>query len=111
MRSNSFKPSLTRSALVASVLLLASAASFAQTSPQQINLSAGPSTLTLPDGSVVPMWGYFCGTAVAASAASCAALNPHAPAATLTSPAGWSPVVITVPYTADPGTRGANIDR
>jgi hypothetical protein len=109
MRSNSFKPSLTRSALAASVLLLASAASFAQTTPQQVNLTAAPTSVTLPDGSVVPMWGYFCGTAATGSTATCAALNPHAPTAATptvpaswpltTPPAGWSPVVITVPYT------------
>src|SRR5438309_838441 len=46
------------------------------------------------------MWGYTCGTAAAGSTATCANLNPAAPAATTTAPAGWSPVVITVPYVA-----------
>jgi len=95
-----FKAALIKSGLAASVLLLASGASYAQTLPQQVNLTAAPTTVAMPDGSVVPMWGYNCGTAVVGSTAACAALNPHAPAATLTTPAGWSPVVITVPYTS-----------
>jgi hypothetical protein len=101
MRSNSFKSSLAPSALAASVLLLASGASFAQTAPQQINLTAAPTTDTLPDGSVVPMWGYSCGTAVALSTATCKALNPAVAGAAAGSAlaASWSPVVITIPYT------------
>ena len=101
MRSNSFKSPLVRSTLAASVLLLASGASFAQTAPQQINLTAAPTTDTLPDGSVVPMWGYSCGTAVALSTATCQALNPAVAGAAAGSAlaASWSPVVITIPYT------------
>jgi hypothetical protein len=56
---------------------------------QPINLTAGPTQITMPDGSTVPMWGYSCGAAVTGSTATCAALNP--------APTGWSPVVITVP--------------
>src|SRR2546430_10039854 len=98
MRSNNYKSVLKHAGLAASVLLLASGAAFAQ---QQINLTAGPTSLTLPDGSVVPMWGYTCdATQVTGSTATCRALNPNAPAATATTPAGWSPVVITVPYVA-----------
>ncbi|HKV81700.1 MAG TPA: choice-of-anchor D domain-containing protein [Candidatus Sulfotelmatobacter sp.] len=70
------------------VLLLGATLAVAQ---QQVNLTAGPTTLTMPDGSIVPMWGYSCGTAVAGSTATCAALNTHAPVG------AWSPVVITVP--------------
>src|SRR3984893_4962925 len=101
MRSNSFKSPLVRSTLAASVLLLASGASFAQTAPQQINLTAAPTTDTLPDGSVVPMWGYSCGTAVALSTATCKALDPAVAGAAAGSAlaASWSPVVITIPYT------------
>jgi Abnormal spindle-like microcephaly-assoc'd, ASPM-SPD-2-Hydin len=102
MRSNIFKAALIKSGLAASVLLLAGSASYAQV--QQINLTAGPTTVTMPDGSVVPMWGYTCGAAVttnAAPVATCAALNPNAPAATTATPAGWSPVVITVPTGQD----------
>jgi hypothetical protein len=94
MRSNMLKAALIKSGLAASVLLLAGGSAFAQT----VNLTAAPTTTTLPDGQVVPMWGYTCGAAVAASTATCASLNPAAP--TATTPAGWSPVVITVPYVA-----------
>jgi hypothetical protein len=41
------------------------------------------------------MWGYSCGTAITGSTATCAALSTVAPATT--APAGWSPVLITVP--------------
>ncbi|WP_109488884.1 choice-of-anchor D domain-containing protein [Occallatibacter savannae] len=71
----------------ASVLLAGAVGAMAQ---DQINLTAGPSTAVLPDGSVVPMWGYSCGVPVPSSPASCRAANPNAGA-------GWSPVVITVP--------------
>src|ERR1700686_5008093 len=59
---------------------------------QVITLSAGPSSVTLPDGSTVPMWGYTCGAPVVNSGATCRALNPNA---------AWSPVVITVPAGQD----------
>jgi len=94
MRSNNFKSALIKSGLAASVLLLAASVSHAQS----VNLTAGPATAYLPDGSAVPMWGYSCGAIVTGSTTSCAALNPNAPAATTTTLAGWSPVVITVPY-------------
>jgi len=42
---------------------------------QQVNLTAGPATITLPDGSQVPMWGYSCGSIVLGSTATCAKLN------------------------------------
>src|SRR6266852_3026230 len=101
MRSNTFK-SLVKSGLAASALLLAGAA-FGQ---QQINLSAGPLNAALPDGSVVPMWGYSCGLLATGSTATCAASNPAAvmTAATATAAAvmkGWSPVVITIPTGQD----------
>ena len=88
MRSNIFKSILVNSGLAASVLLAASSTALAASSV--VNLTAGPSTATLPDGSTVPMWGYSC-TGTAPTAASCAALNGA------TSSAAWSPVIITVP--------------
>ncbi len=91
MRSNYLK-TLKTAVLAISVLLLGASVSFAQ---QQINLAAGPATATLPDGSVVPMWGYSCGTPATGSTATCNPLNAHAPAG------GWSPVVITVPTGQD----------
>src|SRR4029077_14334862 len=86
MRFNHPKMSLRTTALAVLVLLLGASWAVAQ---QQINLTAGPTTVTLPDGSVVPMWGYSCGTVVAGSTATCAKSNLAA--------AGWSPVMITVP--------------
>src|SRR5258708_9553288 len=96
MRMNNMKAILKAATLAVAALLLTASASFAQ---QQVNLTAAPTTTTLPDGTTVQMWGYSCGTAAAnpAPVATCAKLNLAAPAATLTTPAGWSPVVITVP--------------
>src|SRR6516165_12516232 len=74
MRSNYLKASLKTAVLAVTVLLLGASASFAQS----VNLTAGPTTATLPDGSVVPMWGYICGSAVTGSTATCAASNPSA---------------------------------
>src|SRR5206468_11927290 len=80
-------PILKTAVLITTVLLLGAGLAVAQ---QTINLTAAPTTVTLPDGSTVPMWGYFCGAADAVSTATCAALNPL-------SVSTWSPVVITVP--------------
>src|SRR5882762_4117094 len=95
MRMNNMKAILKAATLSVAALLLTASASFAQ---QQVNLTAAPTTTTLPDGTTVPMWGYSCAgtTVIASSTATCALLNPAA-AATLTAPATWSPVVITVP--------------
>jgi hypothetical protein len=99
MHTNAFKLILKGAAGALAILSFATAAH-----AQTINLTAGPSTATMPDGTAVPMWGYTCGTAAGAS---CAALNPTVQAfntATTTAPASvgsmWSPVVITVPYTS-----------
>ena len=51
MPSNIFTSRLIKSGLAASVFLLASGASFAQ----QVNLTAAQTSVTLPDGSTVPM--------------------------------------------------------
>ena len=94
MRSTDLKTCLKTAVLLTAVLLLGAGSVLAQ---QQVNLTAAQTTVTLPDGTVVPMWGYFCGAPVATgSTATCAALNP-ASAATATTAATWSPVVITVP--------------
>src|ERR1700739_988456 len=93
MRSNSWKLNLKPAVFAASILLLGVSAALAQ---QQVNLTAAPSTLTLPDGSSVPMWGYSCdSTQVAGRRGTCAKVNPAAPTT------GWSPVVITVPTGQD----------
>src|ERR1700676_2676313 len=89
MRMTYLKAILKRAVQGATVLLLGAGVASAQ-----VNLTAARGTTTLPDGSNVPMWGYFCGTATGAT---CTSLNPTlvaTPSAT-----AWSPVVITVPYT------------
>ena len=88
MYMNSLKAIVKTAARGAAVLLLAAGAASAQ---QQINLTAGPVTATLPDGNAVPMWGYSCGATVSGSTATCAPLKKSLVAGQ------WSPVVITVP--------------
>jgi hypothetical protein len=70
------KTTLKAAVLVSALLLFAAATGFGQ---QQINLSAGPATTTMPDGTVVPMWGYSCGTVVTGSTATCAPLSGSNP--------------------------------
>jgi hypothetical protein len=88
MTTNYLKHVLKAAVCAAGVLLAGAGVTAAQT----VTLIASPSTVSLPDGSSVPMWGYTCGTGAAAAVApaTCAAANPHAAG-------GWSPVVITVP--------------
>jgi Bacterial Ig-like domain (group 3) len=62
-------------------------------SEQVVTLTAAQTTTTLPDGQVIPMWGYSCGARAVNSGATCRNLNPDA--------VGWSPVVITVPSGQD----------
>ena len=91
MRTYIFKAVIKAVLRVACIFPLAAVATFGQ---QQVNLTAGPSTVTLPDGSSVPMWGYTC-TPLASgvtSTATCAALNNQT---------GWSPVIITIPTGQD----------
>src|SRR6266550_1329240 len=85
MRSNTLKVTLTKAVLAVSVLLLGVGVAFAQS----VSLTAAPGNASLPDGNVVPMWGYTC-SAAAVVPATCAASNPAAGT-------NWSPVVITVP--------------
>jgi len=90
MQTYNFKAILKAALRVACILPFAAVAALGQ---QQVNLTAGPATTILPDGSTVPMWGYSCGAVVTGgSTATCVALNPAAAAAGM-----WSPVVITVP--------------
>ena len=84
MQMNSLKAMIKTAVRGAAVLLLVAGAAATQA---QVNLTAAPTTLALPDGTTVPMWGYSCGTTTGAT---CAALNPNAGS-------GWSPVLITVP--------------
>ncbi|MBZ5546847.1 MAG: hypothetical protein LAO22_02630 [Acidobacteriia bacterium] len=108
MRFNNLKATLKTAVLVTTVLLLGAGLAVGQVT---VNLTAGPSTATLPDGSAVPMWGYSCD---GGASANCRALNGS------TSVGAWSPVVITVPtgqnltisltnslsFTAGAGTNG-----
>ncbi|HYM05341.1 MAG TPA: DUF1565 domain-containing protein [Terriglobales bacterium] len=74
------KTTLKAAVLLSMFLLLAAVPGFSQ---QAVNLTAGPTTTMLPDGTVVPMWGYTCGTPITGSAATCAALTgPTSNAAT-----------------------------
>jgi len=66
------KTPLKAAVTIGALLLFAAANNFAQ---QVVNLMAGPTTTTMPDGTVIPMWGYTCGAAVAGSAATCAPLS------------------------------------
>jgi len=86
MRFHHLKATLKTAVLVTTVLLLGAGISLAQS----VSLTAAATTTTLPDGSVVPMWGYSC-SAAAVAPATCAALNTGAAVGT------WSPVLITVP--------------
>ena len=88
MRTNNFKTKLKAAVRILGILPFAAVAAFGQ---QTINLTAAPTSVTVADGSTVPMWGYFCGSG-SGPAATCAALNPAS-----VTPNTWSPVVITVP--------------
>ncbi len=90
MHFNRLKSTLKIAVQAVTALLLGAGWAAGQ---QQVSLTAGPTSITLPDGTSVPMWGYSCGTAVSGSTATCAKLNSAA--------AGWSPVVITVPTGQD----------
>src|SRR6266567_4654467 len=91
MRLQQLKAILKAAASGAAVLLLG----VGSASAQQVNLTAAPTSAKLPDGSLVPMWGYSCDSIQPASTTvSCSALNPNASGA-------WSPVVITAPTNAN----------
>ena len=90
------KPYLT-TALLAGTMLSVAAVVHAQAS---LNLTASRQTTTLPDGGLVPMWGWTCGAAVAP--ATCTALNGSAQTATV-----WQPPLIAVPLA--PGATTASL--
>src|ERR1700719_3954351 len=94
MRTNNFKAILKAALRVVCILPFAAAAAFGQ---QTVNLTAVPTSVTLPDGTTVPMWGYSCGAAAAGSTATCLPLNPASVSTVAGVPSTWSPVVITVP--------------
>src|SRR5437016_6578257 len=94
MRTNNMKAILKAALRVVCILPFAAAVAFGQ---QTVNLTAAPTSTTLPDGTAVPMWGYFCGAAAASATATCAPLNPASVSTVAGVPSTWSPVVITVP--------------
>ena len=100
MRSKNNKTLLIQSGLATLLLASVSGAALAQT----VSLTAGATNASMPDGSLVPMWGYSCGTGTGAptGGASCAALNPNAGS-------GWSPIVITVPYAGSSTTSSTSL--
>ncbi len=87
MRTINVKAILKAALILACVLPVAAGRAYGD-----VNLTAGATSITLPDGSVVPMWGYTC-TVTSGSTATCTSLNRGT--------AGWSPVVITVPSGQD----------
>ncbi len=93
MGTNQSKPSLLKAGIAACALFLASGTAMAQSA---VTLTAAPTTTTLPDGQVVPMWGYTCGAATLAGAASpfvsCTAAN-----GTTQVRRCWQPPLIRVP--------------
>src|SRR5579862_54269 len=85
MRFAYFKEKLKTAVFAVTILLLGVGVAAAQ-----VSLTAQPTSLTLPDGTQVPMWGYTCGANVSGATATCANLNASAATGT------WSPVLITV---------------
>jgi len=64
------------------------------------SLTAAPTTQRCPTAPLFPMWGYNCGRVVTnqyRSRRRHALRESKRPGCTLTMPAGWSPVVVTVP--------------
>jgi hypothetical protein len=109
------KTTLNAAALVSAFLLLAGATGFGQ---QVVNLTAGPATTSMPDGTVLPMWGYSCGTAATGSTATCSPLSGSTSAAAtgslggiyvLNGGSGYTtpPTVIITPAAGDTTGGGA----
>ena len=73
IRINDSKSKTTlKAAVLSAFLLFAAAQGFGQ---QVVNLTVGPTTTKMPDGTVLPMWGYSCGAAATGSTATCAPLS------------------------------------
>jgi hypothetical protein len=99
MRSNYLTSTLKAATLAVTILLLTAGLLSAQT----VNLTAAQQSTTLPDGSIVPMWGWTCGVAVTGSTATCSALTYNTATGahnTQTGGAIWQPPLIVVPYVA-----------
>jgi hypothetical protein len=83
MQFNQITTNLKATITAAIVLLLGAGLVRAQ---QTVNLTAAPTSITLPDGVNVPMWGYTCtgvtGTALTSGSQTCVPANTGA--------TGWS---------------------
>jgi hypothetical protein len=88
MSSSVLKTTLLKSGVAACVLLLASGVAMAQS---VVTLTATPTSIVLPDGQTVPMWGYVCG-ASSGTGVTCTAPNGTAQVS-----GTWQPPLITVP--------------
>jgi hypothetical protein len=111
---------LSTAILAGSALLLAAGTACAQS---VVNLTALRQTALMPDGNVVPMWGWLCGnptattaggtgTAAPSGGATCTQTGGAAQSVGSTAPSTvWQPPLITVPYTATAGasTTGLKI--
>src|ERR1700674_1193217 len=86
MRPNYLKSNMKTALLAVTILLLVAGVASAQTTT--VNLTAGRTSTTLPDGKVVPMGGYSCDATPPPG--SCSSLNAAAVGS-------WSPILITVP--------------
>src|SRR3954465_2052404 len=95
MRALDLKAILRTVVSGASVLLIG--AGLAQA--QQAEITAGAASAGLPDGNLVPMWGYRCDAV--SGGVSCSAMNPSASGS-------WSPILITVPTGSDLNIKLSN---
>ena len=98
MRSNHLVAVLKTAVLAVIILLLARGT----VSAQSVSLTATRQTTILPDGNIVPMWGWVCGTGTAAAAggATCSAMNGLAQTTVTvgtTTSTPWQPPLITLP--------------
>src|SRR6202158_4108370 len=99
MRTYNFTAVIKAALRVACMLPFAAVAAFGQ---QTVNLTAGPATAILPDGSTVPMWGYSCGAAVTAVTSTAATTY------TLTSASDATLVMPTNVYAGSTVTAGTS---
>src|SRR6266478_1677415 len=99
MRSNYLTSTLKAATLAVTILLLTAGLLSAQT----VNLTASQQSTTLPDGNIVPMWGWTCGAVVTGNTTTCSALTYNTASGVHNAQTGgaiWQPPLIVVPYVA-----------
>ncbi len=99
MRSNYLKSTVKAAVLAVTILLLTAGLLSAQT----VNLTASQQSTTLPDGNIVPMWGWTCGAVVTGNTTTCSALTYNTASGVHNAQTGgaiWQPPLIVVPYVA-----------